>query len=57
MGMIAGTASDRQVQQRQLHALGARLLVVSNACGGMHPLWSPGELMLIADPYALATHL
>ena len=34
---------------RVLHALGARLLVVSNACGGMHPLWSPGELMLIAD--------
>jgi len=22
---------------------------VSNACGGMHPLWSPGDLMLIAD--------
>jgi purine-nucleoside phosphorylase len=34
---------------RVLHALGARLLVVSNACGGMHPLWNPGELMLIAD--------
>ena len=34
---------------RVLRALGARLLVVSNACGGMHPLWSPGELMLIAD--------
>jgi purine-nucleoside phosphorylase len=34
---------------RVLHALGARLLIVSNACGGMHPLWSPGDLMLIAD--------
>jgi purine-nucleoside phosphorylase len=34
---------------RVLHALGARLLVVSNAGGGMHPLWSAGELMLIAD--------
>lgn len=34
---------------RVLRALGARVLVVSNACGGMHPLWSPGELMLIAD--------
>lgn len=34
---------------RVLHALGARVLVVSNACGGMHPLWAPGDLMLIAD--------
>lgn len=34
---------------RVLHALGARSLIVSNACGGMHPLWAPGDLMLIAD--------
>lgn len=34
---------------RVLHALGAETLVVSNACGGMHPLWAPGDLMLIAD--------
>lgn len=34
---------------RVLHALGADTLIVSNACGGMHPLWSPGDLMLIAD--------
>ncbi len=34
---------------RVLRALGAETLVVSNACGGMHPLWNPGELMLIAD--------
>ena len=34
---------------RVLRALGARVLVVSNACGGMHPLWAPGDLMLIAD--------
>jgi purine-nucleoside phosphorylase len=34
---------------RVLRALGAETLVVSNACGGMHPLWSPGDLMLIAD--------
>jgi purine-nucleoside phosphorylase len=34
---------------RVLHALGARTLVVSNACGGMHPAWQAGDLMLIAD--------
>jgi purine-nucleoside phosphorylase len=34
---------------RVLRALGARTLVVSNACGGMHPLWAPGDLMLLAD--------
>ncbi|HWP02717.1 MAG TPA: purine-nucleoside phosphorylase [Gemmatimonadaceae bacterium] len=34
---------------RVLRALGAEILVVSNACGGMHPLWSVGDLMLIAD--------
>jgi purine-nucleoside phosphorylase len=34
---------------RVLRALGVETLVVSNACGGMHPLWSPGDLMLIAD--------
>jgi purine-nucleoside phosphorylase len=34
---------------RVMHALGAETLVVSNACGGMHPLWAPGDLMLIAD--------
>ena len=34
---------------RVLQALGARTLVVSNACGGMNPLWAAGDLMLIAD--------
>ncbi|MCU0623514.1 MAG: purine-nucleoside phosphorylase [Gemmatimonadaceae bacterium] len=34
---------------RVLRALGAETLIVSNACGGMHPLWRKGDLMLIAD--------
>ncbi len=34
---------------RVMHALGARMLVVSNACGGMNPLWAPGDLMLLSD--------
>lgn len=34
---------------RVMHALGARSLVVTNVSGGMHPLWAPGELVLIAD--------
>lgn len=34
---------------RVLHALGARTLFVSNACGGIRADWAPGDLMLIAD--------
>ena len=34
---------------RVLRALGAKTLIVSNACGGMHPLWAAGDLMVIAD--------
>jgi purine-nucleoside phosphorylase len=34
---------------RVMHALGARFLFVSNACGGMNPLWSPGDLVLLSD--------
>ncbi len=34
---------------RVLRALGAETLIVSNACGGLHPLWERGDLMLIAD--------
>ena len=34
---------------RVLRALGAETLIVSNACGGMNPMWAPGDLMLIAD--------
>ncbi|MFI5230910.1 MAG: purine-nucleoside phosphorylase [Gemmatimonadales bacterium] len=34
---------------RVLHALGARTLIVSNACGTVRAEWHPGEVMLIAD--------
>ncbi len=34
---------------RVMRALGAQTMMVSNACGGMHPLWGPGDLVLIAD--------
>jgi len=34
---------------RVLRQLGPEVLIVSNACGGMHPDWRAGDLMLLAD--------
>ena len=34
---------------RVLRALGAKTLIVSNVSGGMHPLWSTGDIVLISD--------
>jgi purine-nucleoside phosphorylase len=34
---------------RVLRLLGAGTLVVTNACGGMNPLWQPGDLVLLDD--------
>ncbi|HUR55177.1 MAG TPA: purine-nucleoside phosphorylase, partial [Gemmataceae bacterium] len=34
---------------RVMKALGANVLIVSNACGGMNPQWNKGDLMLIED--------
>jgi purine-nucleoside phosphorylase len=34
---------------RVMRALGVEMLVVSNASGGMNPLWNPGDLVLISD--------
>lgn len=34
---------------RVMRLLGAETLVVSAACGGMNPLWGPGDLVLLDD--------
>lgn len=34
---------------RVMRELGAHTLVVAGASGGMHPLWNPGDLVLLAD--------
>ena len=34
---------------RVLRQLGAETLIVSNACGGLHPDWRAGDLILLAD--------
>jgi purine-nucleoside phosphorylase len=43
------TASQVAFPVRLLRALGAESLFVSFACGGMHPLWSAGDLVLLDD--------
>jgi len=43
------TAQQVAFPVRVLRELGARTLVVSNACGTLNPLWNAGEIMLIAD--------
>jgi purine-nucleoside phosphorylase len=48
--LYEGYAADRAAfPVWVLRALGAQVLAVSNACGGMHPLWEPGDLMLLSD--------
>jgi purine-nucleoside phosphorylase len=34
---------------RVMQALGAKTLIVSNACGGMNPLFEAGDIMLVTD--------
>jgi purine-nucleoside phosphorylase len=41
--------SDVVLPVRVMFLLGARTLVVSNACGGMNPMWAAGDIMLIDD--------
>ena len=43
------SAAESAFPVRVLHALGARSLLVSNACGGLNPHWNAGDLMLQLD--------
>ena len=43
------SAQDAAFPVRVAHALGARMLLVSNAAGAMNPLFQPGDLMAIGD--------
>lgn len=43
------TAQQVAFPVRVMRELGAHTLIVSNACGTLHPLWNAGEIMLMAD--------
>lgn len=43
------SAEEAAFPVRVVHALGARMLFVSNAAGAMNPLFRPGDLMAIDD--------
>ncbi len=43
------TAETVSFPARVLVALGAKVLIITNAAGGLNPSWAPGTLMLIRD--------
>jgi len=43
------SAAEVSFPVRLIKGLGARILIVSNACGGMNPLFARGDLMVIED--------
>jgi purine-nucleoside phosphorylase len=43
------TAATAAFPARVLVALGAKVIIVTNAAGGLNPTWMPGTLMLIRD--------
>ncbi len=45
------SAADCAFPVSVMHALGARTLIATNACGGLNPSFAAGELMLILDMF------
>jgi purine-nucleoside phosphorylase len=43
------SAAEVAFPARVLVALGAKVLIITNAAGGLNPAWQPGTLMLIRD--------
>ena len=43
------TAQQTTFPLKVMHALGAKTLLVTNACGGLNPHWQAGDLMLQLD--------
>jgi len=43
------TWEDVTLPIRVMHALGAERLVISNACGGLNPQLTPGEILVVVD--------
>jgi purine-nucleoside phosphorylase len=43
------TAQEAAIPVRFAHALGAKRLILTNACGGLNPAWSAGDMMLQND--------
>ena len=43
------SAAQNVFPLQTMHALGARSLIVSNACGGLEPAWQAGDIMLQRD--------
>ncbi|MFZ2446034.1 MAG: purine-nucleoside phosphorylase [Syntrophobacteraceae bacterium] len=50
------SALDVSFPVRVLRALGVKILVISNAAGGLNPDFQPGDLMLVTDHINLTGH-
>jgi purine-nucleoside phosphorylase len=43
------TAQEAAIPVRFAHALGAKRIILTNACGGLNPAWNAGDIMLQTD--------